>query len=200
MKTPFILALTAALLTTAAAQSKIASVDMETIILSHPKEKPNKEELTTLLKGLEEQLKPKRDSAAGTANELESRLKDAGNETMSEFARREAFARAQKLENDLRAKERELREAAALAQQQIAKREHELFAETMREITVAIQAVAGAEKYDYVLDNSATRSGAPVPLVMFANTADDITDKVIKTLGGTRVDKKAIAEAEAKQE
>ena len=200
MKTPFILAAFAAFLTLASAQSKIASIDMETVILSHPKEKANKEELTALLKGLEAKLAPARNAAANIAAEFEERMKVAGNDTLSEFVRREAFAKAQKLENDLRAKDKELREAAALAQQQIAKREHDLFTETMKDITSAIEAVAGAEKYDYVLDNSANRHGAPVPLVMYANPADDITDKVITALKGTRVDKKAIAEAEAKTE
>jgi len=199
MKTPFVLAAAAAVVFYAgfaAAQSKVASVDMETVILSHPKDKQNKEELTGLLKGLEAQLAPKRKAAENIAAELEERMKVAGNDTLSEFVRREAFTKAQKLENDLRAKDRELREAAAVAQQQIAKREHDLFTETMKEITVAIQVVAGADKYDYVIDSSANRSGAPVPLVMYANPADDITDKVIKVLGGTRVDKKAVVEAE----
>jgi len=202
MKTPFILAAAAALAIfsagNAAAQSKIASVDMETLILSHPRDGKNKEELTALLRELEAQLAPKRKAAEALATAIEDNLKIAGNETLSEFTRRDAFTKAQKAENELRAKEKELREAAAAAQQQIARREHELFIAVLAEITDAIKAVAAAEKYDYVLDNSATRSGAPVPLVMFANTADDLTDKVVNALGGTRVDKKTVVETERK--
>ncbi|MCL1909785.1 MAG: OmpH family outer membrane protein [Kiritimatiellaeota bacterium] len=198
MKTQFILAAAAAAAilaaAPAAAQSKIASVDMETIVLSHPKAKENKDFLTGCLESYEKELAPKRESAKKTADSIEDKLQTASNEILAEPVRRAAYAEAQKIEAELRAKEKDLREEVAKMQANLAEAEHRLFSETMDEITKAVEKVAKAGKYDLVIDNSAMRSGAPIPLVVYANPADDITDKVIKELGGTKVDKKEIKE------
>ena len=193
IRTPFFLAAFAAVsvisAATAVAQSKIASVDMETVILSHPKDDENKTRLRKLMNGYEFELAPKREAAKKLADSLEEKVKLAGSQAVSEGMRMAAIEEARKIESELRKKEQELRESVGELQSKLAEEEHRLFEEMMESIKKSVDKIARAEKYDYVIDNSAYRFNPPIPVVMFANPASDITDKVIKDLGGTKVDK-----------
>ena len=177
---------------TAPAQTKIASIDMETVILSHPKAEANKTELTSLQKEYEDILDIQRNAIKNRIAELEAKFKDVNNEALSESVRKDTLAEVRTLENTLRSRETELRNFSAELQRKLRLKELELFDVVISDIKDAVNKTAKADGYDYVLDNSVHRASAPVPIVMFSNIKFDITDKVIAAIGGKKIDKNAI--------
>ena len=90
-KLPLIAAVLSAAALTASAELKIATVDMETVILSHPQSEENKANLVKLQKEFEAERDVKRQKIQDLYKQLETIAKEADNEALSEQERKKKF-------------------------------------------------------------------------------------------------------------
>lgn len=174
------------------AEVKIATVDMEEVILSHPQTEENKARLLEMQKGFEGQRDALRDKIKGLYKDYGVIAKEAGNEALSEIARNKKVNEARDLEQTIKQNESDLRSLVNDLQRKLQDKELLLFDNVMSDIKFAINGLVKDGSYDLIIDKSAMRAGAPVPVIMYAKDNLDITDKVIKAIGGKKVeDKKA---------
>lgn len=171
-----------------ASEVKLVTVDMETVVLSHPQTEPNKANLLKLQKEFEAERDVKREKLRGLYKRLEGLAREADNEALSELERKKKFNEGREVGQSIKEEEKALRELVDSLQQRLRERELFLFNTVMDDIRFAIQNLVKEKGYDVVLDASAQRSGAPIPLVMYVKPELDITDAVIQAVGGKRVD------------
>ena len=174
----------------ACADSKIATVDMEEVILAHPQTSDNKARLEEMQKDFEGQRDALRTKIQGLYKDYGAIAKEAGNEALSEVERNKKINAARDLEQTIKQNEVDLRKLVADLQRKLQDKELLLFGNVMSDIKFAINGIVKDGSYDLIVDTSASRAGAPVPIVMYANPSLDITDKVIKAIGGKRVETK----------
>ena len=174
----------------ACADSKIATVDMEEVILAHPQTSDNKARLEEMQKDFEGQRDALRTKIQGLYKDYGTIAKEAGNEALSEVERNKKINAARDLEQTIKQNEVDLRKLVADLQRKLQDKELLLFGNVMSDIKFAINGIVKDGSYDLIVDTSASRAGAPVPIVMYANPSLDITDKVIKAIGGKRVETK----------
>ena len=175
----------------ACADTKIATVDMEEVILSHPQTADNKARLEEMQKDFEAQRDALRTKIQGLYKDYGAIAKEAGNEALSEVERNKKINAARDLEQTIKQSEVDLRKLVADLQRKLQDKELLLFGNVMSDIKFAITGIVKDGSYDLIVDTSASRAGAPVPIVMYASPALDVTDKVIKAIGGKRVDAKS---------
>ena len=175
----------------ACADTKIATVDMEEVILSHPQTADNKARLEEMQKDFEAQRDALRTKIQGLYKDYGAIAKEAGNEALSEVERNKKINAARDLEQTIKQNEVDLRKLVADLQRKLQDKELLLFGNVMSDIKFAITGIVKDGSYDLIVDTSASRAGAPVPIVMYASPALDVTDKVIKAIGGKRVDAKS---------
>ena len=187
------LALTAAL-TMAAEAQKMAVVDMEVIIRSHPKAEQNDKALRAKQAELESQrdallaeLKAKEDKIVQLEKDIRT------NPMYTEKMKADKAQEGRALVQDLQKAEKEIRGKVAEMQRELSREERKLFAEIMADIKAGVKAVSEANGITFVLDASAYPTGAPIPIIVYNTPNTDITDAVIKAIGGTR---KALPAAE----
>ena len=173
------------------AEVKIATVDMEEVILSHPQTEENKARLLEMQKDFEGQRDALRDKIKGLYKDYSAIAKEAGNEALSEMARNKKVNEARDLEQTIKQGESDLRSLVNDLQRKLQEKELLLFDNVMSDIKFAINGLVKDGSYDLIIDKSATRAGAPVPVIMYAKDNLDVTDKVIKAIGGKKVDAKA---------
>jgi Skp family chaperone for outer membrane proteins len=194
-KLPFIAAILSAAALTASAELKIATVDMETVILSHPQSEENKANLVKLQKEFEAERDVKRQKIQDLYKQLETIAKEADNEALSEQERKKKFNAGRDLGQTIKEEERALRTLVDDLQRRLQEKELLLFGNVMSDVKFAINGLVKSGAYDLILDASAFRPGAPVPIVMYANPKLDVTDAVIQAIGGKKVDAKKPAAA-----
>jgi Skp family chaperone for outer membrane proteins len=194
-KLPFIAAILSAAALTASAEIKIATVDMETVILSHPQSEENKANLVKLQKEFEAERDVKRQKIQDLYKQLETIAKEADNEALSEQERKKKFNAGRDLGQTIKEEERALRTLVDDLQRRLQEKELLLFGNVMSDVKFAINGLVKSGAYDLILDASAFRPGAPVPIVMYANPKLDVTDAVIQAIGGKKVDAKKPAAA-----
>ena len=194
-KLPLIAAVLSAAALTASAELKIATVDMETVILSHPQSEENKANLVKLQKEFEAERDVKRQKIQDLYKQLETIAKEADNEALSEQERKKKFNAGRDLGQAIKEEERALRTLVDDLQRRLQEKELLLFGNVMSDVKFAIAGLVKSGAYDLILDTSAMRPGAPVPIVMHANPKLDITDAVIQAIGGKRVEAKKPAPA-----
>ena len=179
----------------ASADTKIATVDMDLVVLSHPKNEENREEVAKI----EEQALAERNQARGELAALEEKLKEALEKaqkpTLSDAERAEARAEAQKLRAQGQQRLEAARRAEAESAGKIRREALDRFAAVKKDVDEKIAALAAEKGLDLVLDSAAMRSGLPLPLVVWAAKPLDLTDEVIAAVGG---DRKTAEEALAK--
>ena len=175
----------------ACADTKIATVDMEEVILSHPQTSDNKARLEEMQKDFEAQRDALRTKIQGLYKDYGAIAKEAGNEALSEVERNKKINAARDLEQTIKQSEVDLRKLVADLQRKLQDKELLLFGNVMSDIKFAINGIVKDSSYDLIVDTSASRAGAPVPIVMYANPSLDVTDTVIKAIGGKRVDAKS---------
>lgn len=192
-KTLFLLLFAAAAV--ASADTKIATVDMDLVVLSHPKNEENREQVAKI----EEQAAETRNQARGELAALEEKLKEALEKaqkpTLSDAERAEARAEAQKLRAQGQQKLEAARRAEAESAGKIRREALERFAAVKKDVDEKIAALAAEKGLDLILDSAAMRSGLPLPLVVWSAKPLDLTDEVIAAVGG---DRKTAEEALAK--
>ena len=194
-KLPLIAAVLSAAALTASAELKIATVDMETVILSHPQSEENKANLVKLQKEFEAERDVKRQKIQDLYKQLETIAKEADNEALSEQERKKKFNAGRDLGQTIKEEERALRTLVDDLQRRLQEKELLLFGNVMSDVKFAINGLVKSGVYDLILDASAFRPGAPVPIVMYANPKLDVTDAVIQAIGGKKVDAKKPAAA-----
>ncbi len=172
------------------AEVKIATVDMEEVILSHPQTQENKARLLEMQKEFEGQRDALRDKIKGLYKDYGILAKEAGNEALSEMARNKKVNEARDLEQTIKQNESDLRSMVGDLQRKLQDKELLLFDNVMSDIKFAINALVKDGSYDLIIDKSAMRAGAPVPVIMYAKDNLDITDTIIKAIGGKKVEAK----------
>ena len=175
---------------TACAETKIATVDMEEIILAHPQTEENKARLLEMQKDFEKQRDVEREKIKTLLKQYETVVKEASNEALSEMERNKKINAARDLEQTIKEGENDLRKLVNDLQRKLQDKELLLFGNVMSDVKFAIGGIVKDGGYDLILDKSAFRVGAPVPIVMYSNEKLDITDSVIKAIGGKKVEPK----------
>lgn len=173
--------------TMVAEAQKIAVVDMETVIKSHPKAEQNDK----ALRAMQADLEGKRDALlAGLKTQQDEIIKlekdIRSNPMYSEKVKREMAEKGRQLVINYEKSEKEIRGKVAEMQRELSREEHKLFAEVMTDIKAAVKSLSESSGYDMVLDLSAYRTGAPIPIIVYNAPNTDITDEVIKAIGGVR--------------
>ncbi len=173
--------------TMVAEAQKIAVVDMETVIKSHPKAEQNDK----ALRAMQADLEGKRDALlAGLKTQQDEIVKlekdIRSNPMYSEKVKREMAEKGRQLVINYEKSEKEIRGKVAEMQRELSREERKLFAEVMTDIQAAVKSLSESSGYDMVLDLSAYRTGAPIPIIVYNAPNTDITDEVIKAIGGVR--------------
>lgn len=197
-------AASAALAASAAAQdaspaaASIATVDMEIVVLAHPTTAENKAVLGDLQKRYASERDSKQEELRVLVAQGRKAAADARNVALSDAKRREAGAAVDDIDDQLRKGETELRRLVADRQAKLRTKENELFENVMADIRVKLDAIAKEKGLAFVVDKSATRATAPIPLVMWSDPALDITDDLVAATGGDRAAaEKSLREADA---
>ena len=194
MKTKLALAL-AALALTASAGAKIATADMDLVILSHPKTEENRDKVAAMEEEAERTHNQLRGELEALSEKIKAAAMDAQRPTSSPEARSQARADAEALRAQAEKKLAAMRESDAAAARKIRGEALERFADIKKDVNEKLAAIAAEKKLDLVLDSAATRSGLPLPLVVWSAPALDLTDELIAAVGG---DRKAAEEALAR--
>lgn len=185
------------------ADQYIAAIDMEIAIMSHPKTEMNKNVLIALKDEYEGQLEAKRDFLKKEYAKYQALVTEANSEALNEKTRKEKVTEARSLGAQLQLAEEDIRRSMSELQFKLQKKEVEFMSAIVEDISAQVKALSEQLKFDLVVDSSAMRASAPIPLIMYASDALDITDKIIEMTGGKRVEKaKSVPEAkteEAKQ-
>lgn len=183
----------------ASADVAVATVDMDLVVLSHPKNAENREEVAKV----EEKAEADRNQLRGEITEISRKLDEAvvvaQRPTSSDADRAQARAEAEKLREQGRQKIEELRRTEAAAAARIRREALSRFAEVKKDVDAKVAALAAEKKLDLVLDSAAMRSGLPLPLVVWAAKPLDLTDEVIAAIGGDRAAaEEALAKGDAR--
>jgi outer membrane protein len=94
-------------------------------------------------------------------------------------------------EKELQSLQQSLQEFQEKAQQDVQAKQQALLTPVYDKIQNAIDEIAKAENYDFIL----TSGAGSVPIILFAKDEYDVTNKVIVKLGGKPIDKNAVPAA-----
>lgn len=178
----------------------IASVDMEVVIMSHPKTEGNKDTLLTLKDAYESQINDKKNEIQAMFSRYQTLAAEARSDVLSAKLRQEKAEEAMREEARLRQKDAEMQKLASELQFRLQRQEVEFMAAIVEDIAAKVKTLSEQLNFDLVVDSSAMRASAPIPLIMYASDAIDVTDKIIEMTGGKRVEKpKAAPEAKAEE-
>lgn len=162
----------------------IATVDLETVIRSHPKTEGNKKTLRATQREYEEQ----RDAAKARIERLKEHFvkatEQANNEALNEKARETQKGIAREALGELREEEESLRQLIARLQRSLNETELLLFEGTMKDVNAKLSELVAEKGLSLVIDKSAGRTGAPVPVVLWSDPALDLTAELVQRLGG----------------
>lgn len=185
----------AALACSVHAATQVAVVDMELVILAHPLTATNRVELLALQK----EFIAERDKAEADLQKIMEQFRaavdDVRNEALSDAKRKAARANAEDLQDRGATAEQNLRKLVEDRQRSLRRRELLLFDLVMADIKEKIAPLAKKLGADIVIDKSAERASAPVPVVLYNDATMDITDDLIKATGG---DKQTALDSRAK--
>ena len=183
-KTILLAALFAA--TAVSADVKIATVDMDLVILSHPKTEENREAVAKLEAAAEETRNQTRGELEALAAKVKDQVRQAQLPTLADDIRAKARAEAEKLRDELQNKIEAAREAEAETVSRIRREGLSRFGEVQHDIEEKLAGLAAEKGLDLVLDAAAMRTGLPLPVVAWASPALDLTDEAIAAVGGSR--------------
>ena len=176
----------------ASADVKIATADMDLVILSHPKTEENREKVAAMERTAEEGHNQRRGELEELSGKIKAAAMEAQRPTSSADARSQARADAEELRRQAEKKLAELREFDTEMSRRIRGEALDRFADIKKDVNEKVAALAAEKGLDMVLDSAATRAGLPLPLVVWSAPALDLTDELIAAVGG---DRKAAEEA-----
>ncbi|MGK6352394.1 OmpH family outer membrane protein [Parapedobacter sp. DT-150] len=156
------------------AQQKIGHVNSDDIIQSMPEFKTANTEFETLAKGKETELQ-------GMGAEYQKKLTAAQDlqRNRSEANKDSIDAQLQTLSMELQEIQKRIEGAQQLAQEEVQKKQQELFTPIFQKANTAVQAVAKEKGYAYVFDIG---GNVAIPIPYFAG-GDDLTADVKTKLG-----------------
>lgn len=164
---------------------KLATVDLEAVVRSHPKTEGNKQTLRNTQKEYEGQ----RDVLKAKIDKLQENFvkasEQANNSALNEKARETQKGTAREILTELRKEEENLRQLIARLQRSLNETEMLLFEGTMKDVNAKLEALVKEKGITLVIDKSAIRTGAPVPVVLWSSPTLDITAELVTLIGGT---------------
>ncbi len=146
------------------AQDAVALADLDSIVVSLPEFKTQQKILESYGKQLQSTLQSKQQEIQGKYQEYESNVANWIPEVIKEK------------QKELQNLQQNLQEFQQTAQANMAKKEQEILAPLYEKAQKGIKDVAKEKGYKYVI---------PVNVVLFAAEGNDITNAVIKKLGGS---------------
>lgn len=158
------------------AQQKLGHVNSGEIIQTLPAFK-------TAQAAYEEFAKQKQGEIQAMYTEYTTKMQNAQEmqRNRSEANRESVDAQLQQLGQELEDIERRINEMNQLAQEEVAKKEEEVFAPIFQQVNTAVQAVAKEQGYAYVFDVASQGGG-----ILYFQGGDDITAAVKTKLGITQ--------------
>ncbi len=174
----------AAVVVSGAAFAGIATIDMEAAVRAHP----NAAENDAKLKATQAKYTGERDELLESVREKQQRLlklmDEASDQVLSEKARKEKLDECKELRLQLAQEEKNVEMRVRQLQKDLREYELLLFNGVLDDIRAAVTKIAEERGYEAVLDKSAMRAMAPINFVVYSADGIDITDEVIKAIGG----------------
>ena len=169
---------------TAAAELRIATVDLDKVFQSHPKTQKAEEGL----KAAEVRIKADMEKMAGEARALQEeaqKLKEAANTPMlSESARMQKKLEAEDKLTELEEMQLRIRRTQESRLKQLRDQLMKTRQGIVDELMSALKTFAEEEGYDLIFDTSGLTMNA-VPLAVYADESLDVTERIVERIGGT---------------
>ena len=169
----------------AQAVDKIATVNLEKVVICHPETANNKKTLEDMQTRFEKQRSEERAKLNKLRDSFELATEKAEDPASSESARATSLNTAKEIYAELVKKDEEVRNLSTRLQRNLTDTEMNLFEGTMKDVNAKLEKIAKAKGIALVIDTSAGRIGAPVPVVLYSAPSIDITDELVKATGGS---------------
>jgi len=175
-----------AALTVAVAQTadKVATVDLETVIRLHPETPNNLKTLEDLYKKFERQSEVERAKLEKLQENFKEANDRANDPALSEKVRETNLNIAKEILGDLRKQDEEFRATNVKLQRNLSETEMNLFETTMKEVGAKLEKIAKAKGITLVVNSSVGRMGTPMPVVLYSANTIDLTEELVKAVGG----------------
>ncbi len=167
------------------AAAGLATVDLEAVVRSHPKTAGNRQTLRATQREYEDQ----RDALRARIDRLQENFvaasEQAANPALNDAARQTHQTTAREILAELQKEEENLRGLVARLQRSLTETEMLLFEGTMQDVRRKLEELVKERELSLVIDRSAVRSGAPVEVVLWSAPSIDLTEELVRRLGGT---------------
>ena len=180
----------------AAAELKIATVDLDKVFTAHPKTQAAEAELKKSEEGVQEEMDQIVAEGRGLQEAVAKLREAAKNPLLTEEARLQKRDEAEEKLTELQEFELRARRTQETKLKQMREKVLKSRQAIVDELMAALNHFAEAGGYDLVLDKSGLTMNA-VPLVAYSSPALDVTDKLIAYLQATAKTAAAAAEAPA---
>ena len=168
----------------AAAELKIATVDLDKVFTAHPKTQAAEAELKKSEEGVQEEMDQIVAEGRGLQEAVAKLREAAKNPLLTEEARLQKRDEAEEKLTELQEFELRARRTQETKLKQMREKVLKSRQAIVDELMAAVNHFAEAGGYDLVLDKSGMTMNA-VPMVAFSNPALDVTDKLIEYLKAT---------------
>ena len=168
----------------AAAELKIATVDLDKVFTAHPKTQAAEAELKKSEEGVQEEMDQIVAEGRGLQEAVAKLREAAKNPLLTEEARLQKRDEAEEKLTELQEFELRARRTQETKVKQMREKVLKSRQAIVDELMAAVNHFAEAGGYDLVLDKSGMTMNA-VPMVAFSNPALDVTDKLIEYLKAT---------------
>ena len=168
----------------AAAELKIATVDLDKVFTAHPKTQAAEAELKKSEEGVQEEMDQIVAEGRGLQEAVAKLREAAKNPLLTEEARLQKRDEAEEKLTELQEFELRARRTQETKLKQMREKVLKSRQAIVDELMAAVNHFAEAGGYDLVLDTSGMTMNA-VPMVAFSNPALDVTDKLIEYLKAT---------------
>lgn len=168
----------------AAAELKIATVDLDKVFTAHPKTQAAEAELKKSEEGVQEEMDQIVAEGRGLQEAVAKLREAAKNPLLTEEARLQKRDEAEEKLTELQEFELRARRTQETKLKQMREKVLKSRQAIVDELMAAVNHFAEAGGYDLVLDKSGMTMNA-VPMVAYSNPALDVTDKLIEYLKAT---------------
>ena len=172
----------AMLATSASAEFKMATLDIEKIVDLHPDTAHNREILKDTLKDYQGEMSKLEDSVAAARKAASAAIEESRNPALGEKARKRAEEEAAKSVEIARTAEREFLEKRQDLQRSLNEQELRLLRITVRQVETEVAKYAKANGISIVLPITGSRLGI-APAAVWADDALDITAAIMSIMG-----------------
>ena len=172
----------AMLATSASAEFKMATLDIEKIVDLHPDTAHNREILKDTLKDYQGEMSKLEDSVAAARKAASAAIEESRNPALGEKARKRAEEEAAKSVEIARTAERDFLEKRQDLQRSLNEQELRLLRITVRQVETEVAKYAKANGISIVLPITGSRLGI-APAAVWADDALDITAAIMSIMG-----------------